>query len=62
MSVDTHLKGKNLKPYRRVIVDDVKFLVAPSLLSWATGAHVTVKNRGLWKALKVEANHKHKPT
>lgn len=62
MSVDTHLKGKNLEPYRRVFVDDVKFLVAPSLERWATSAHVSVKNRVLWQAFKIEPNHKHLPT
>ena len=62
MSVDTHLKGKNLRPYKRITVEDVRFLVAPSLMSWASSAHVIAKSRGLWRALKVEVNHQHQPT
>lgn len=61
MSVDTHLQGKNLKPYRRVYVDDVEFLVAPSLERWATSAHVSLKGM-LWPGFKIEPNHKHLPT
>ncbi len=62
MSVDTHLEGKNLKPYKRVFIDDVKFLIAPSLERWASSAHVSLKNRILWQAFKIESNHKHQPT
>lgn len=62
MSVDAHLQGKNLSPYKRVFADDVEFLVAPSLEQWATSAHVTLKNRVLWQALHIEPNHKHQPT
>lgn len=62
MSVDTHLKGKNLKPYKRVFVDDVKFLVAPSLEQWASSAHVRLKKRLIWQSFKIEPNHKHQPT
>lgn len=62
MSVDTHLKGKNLKPYKRVYVDDVEFLVAPTLERWASSAHVSLKNRVLWQAFHIEPNHEHQPT
>lgn len=62
MSVDTHLTGKNIRPYKRVLIDDVRFLVAPSLMSWASSAHVVTKNRVLWRALRVEVNHKHQPS
>ena len=62
MSVDTHLVGKNTKPYRRVVVDDIEFLVAPTLERWASSAHVSTKNRVLWQAFRVEPNHKHLPT
>lgn len=62
MSVDTHLVGKNLAPYRRVYVDDIEFLVAPSLERWATSAHVSTKNRVLWQTFRIDPNHKHLPT
>ncbi len=62
MSVDTHLQGKNTKTYKRVFVDDVRVLVAPSLMEWASSAHLSTKSRGLWRGFKIEVNHKHRPT
>ncbi len=62
MSVDTYLKGKNLSPYRVVMHEDVKILVAPSLLRWAEGVHVGAKQFLIWKSFAVEAEHKHGAT
>jgi hypothetical protein len=62
VSVDTHLQGKNTTKYKRVFVDDVKVLVAPSLIQWATSAHLSTRSRGLWRGFKIDVNHKHQPT
>ncbi len=42
MSVDTHLKGKNLAPYRVIRQDDVKVHVAPNLISYAQSVKLDV--------------------
>ena len=42
MSVDTHLKGKNLAPYRVIRTDDVKVHVAPNLISFAQSVQLDV--------------------
>ncbi len=45
MSVDTHLKGKNLSPYRTVRTDGVKVLLAPNLTAFARTIRVDVGGR-----------------
>ena len=62
MSVDTYLKGKNLSPYRVVEHDDVKILVAPSLLRWAKSVHLDAKQFVVWKSFEVHTEHRHGPT
>lgn len=59
MSVDTYLKRKNLAPYRAVEYQDVKILVAPSLVNWAEAVHVGAKQFFIWKSFDVEAEHRH---
>ncbi len=61
MSVDTHLKGKNLQPYRVVRQDGLKIHVAPSLMSFAS--HVQLDTRGgLRKKIDVDIHHEHGPS
>lgn len=55
MSVDTNTKGKNLAPYRRQTVDDMKVLVAPDLVKFAAEVRVIAKPGILGAKLKVEA-------
>ena len=62
MSVDTYLKGKNLTPYRAVEQDNVKILVATSLLKWAENVYLDTKQFLIWKSFKVAVEHKHAPT
>ena len=45
MSVDTHLKGKNLAPYKILRRDGIKVLLSPNLLSFART--VRIDTRGL---------------
>jgi hypothetical protein len=65
VSVDTYLKRKNLRPYRRLPVDDVEVLVAPILVQQAKRIIVS-RRRGLWGgAFEVEVEprgtHFHSP-
>ncbi len=46
MAVDTYLKGKNTKSYRKVRHDDVEVLVAPTIVRLADEVHL-VARRGL---------------
>ena len=65
MSVDTYLKGKNLQPYSEAHHEDVKILIAPSLIRWAQLIHVGAKQFLIWKSFEVEAEarpHRHGPT
>ena len=62
MSVDTYLKGKNLSPYSVMRHEDVKVLLAPSLIRWATSVRLDVKQFLLWKSFDIEAEHKHGPS
>ena len=43
MSVDTHLKGKNLAPYKIMREAGVKIHVAPNLLGYASAVQLDVK-------------------
>lgn len=62
MSVDTYLKGKNLAPYSVLHQEDMKILIAPSLLRWARAVHLDVKQFLFWRSFQVEAEHKHGPS
>lgn len=55
MSVDTNVKGKNLRPYRRVTsdIDGVRVLVTPNLVGLASRMVITTGG-GLRKKLTVE--------
>ena len=59
MSVDTYLKRKNLKPYAVLEHQDVKILVAPSLVQWAQAVELNVKQFLVWKSFDVEAIARH---
>ena len=62
MSVDTYLKRKNLSPYSVVEHEDVKILVAPTLLRWAKSVRLDTKQFLIWKSFEVAAEHRHGPT
>ena len=62
MSVDTYLKGKNLTRYRAVDHEDVKVLVAPSLLQWAANVYLDAKQFLVWKSFSIAVEHRHGPT
>ena len=55
MSVDTHLKGKNLAPYRVIRKDDVKVHVAPNLISYAQSVKLDVEG-AIRKKLSIAIN------
>ena len=53
MSVDTHLRGKNLAPYKTMRFDGVKVLLSPNLLSFARTVRLTRKGK-LRKRVRAE--------
>ena len=61
MSVDTHLKGKNLAPYRRLRRDDVELLLNPKLTTWASKVHVDAGRKLVRQHLLVDLEHQHGP-
>ncbi len=54
MSVDTYLKGKNLKSYRAVDHDGLRILVSESLGRWAKSAAIGVSRFLFWSSFDVE--------
>lgn len=60
MSVDTHLKGKNLAPYRVVRTDGVKVHVAPSLMGYASRVQLDVRG-AVRKKIDIDIHHEHGP-
>ena len=60
MSVDTHLKGKNLQPYRVVRQEDLKIHVAPNLIGFASKVQLDVKG-AVRKRIDVDIHHEHGP-
>ncbi len=60
MSVDTHLKGKNLAPYRVIRQDGVKIHVAPNLMGYASSVQLDVRG-GVRKKIEVDIHHEHGP-
>ena len=61
MSVDTHLKGKNLSPYRSVRQGDVELLLDPKLIQWASTVRVDAGRRPIRHRLLVDLEHQHGP-
>ena len=61
MSVDTHLKGKDLSPYRRLSHDDLTILVSPKLISYANGVQLYQKGFGPFRKIAVAVDHEHGP-
>ena len=61
MSVDTHLKGKNLTPYHTIQHQDISLLLNPRLLQWAASVHVDAGRTLLRRRLLVDLEHLHGP-
>ena len=61
MSVDTHLKGKNLSPYRVVREAGVKIHVAPNLMGYASSVQLDVKG-SVRKKISIDIHHEHGPS
>ncbi len=61
MSVDTHLKGKNLSPYRTLRHDGVSLLLNPRLCEWASSMRIDAGRRALRTTLLVDLEHRHGP-
>lgn len=61
MSVDTHLKGKNLEPYQRVQAGDVTLLLNPRLVAWSSRVSVDAGRTFLRNKLLVDLVHQHGP-
>lgn len=59
MSVDTYLKGKNLRVYRRVPKGDVEILLSPTLNQWARQVSLRVQNLVVRKRIKADVEHNH---
>ena len=62
MSVDTHLKGKNLEPYSRVVADDVEILLSPRLTGWARQVLIDCRRFLGRQRFEILAEHRHAPT
>ena len=62
MSVDTYLKGKNIKPYAAVDLEGLRVLVSPRLAEWAETVEVGLSKFLFWKSFEVLVEHKHAPT
>lgn len=60
MSVDTHLKGKNLQPYSVVRQEGVKIHVAPNLIGYASRVQLDVKGT-VRKQIDIDIHHEHGP-
>ena len=60
MSVDTHLKGKNLAPYRVVRAEGLKIHVAPSLMGFASSVELAVRGT-IRKKIAIDIHHEHGP-
>ncbi len=54
MSVDTYLKGKNLKSYRAVEQDGLRILISDTLGQWAKSAAIDVSRFLFWRSFDVE--------
>jgi len=59
LSVDTHLKGKNLAPYRRVTHGEATFLLHPDLMDYASRVRIVSGRKFLRTKLLVELDHEH---
>ncbi len=62
MSVDTYLKGKNIKPYATVEFEGLRVLVSPRLAAWAESVEVGLNRFLFWKSFDVIVEHRHVPT
>lgn len=63
MSVDTYLKGKKIgNKYRRYKSEGVEILVANTLSGWAESVRLDVRRFLLWRRIKPQVMHKHRPT
>ena len=60
MSVDTHLKGKNLAPYKIMREAGVKIHVAPNLMGYASSVQLDVKG-SIRKKIVIDIHHEHGP-
>ena len=60
MSVDTYLKGKNLKVYRKVLQDDLTILVAPKLQSYVQMLEISTQKKLFGQKIVVLAHHEHR--
>lgn len=61
MSVDTHLQGKNLDPYRKIRHDGVELLLNPRLVQWASAVRIDAGRKALRTKLLVDLDHQHGP-
>jgi len=61
VSVDTHLRGKNLEPYQRLRHGGVELLLNPRLVEWAAQMRVDAGRRAVRTRLLVDLEHRHGP-
>ncbi|MDA1188619.1 MAG: hypothetical protein O2854_02900 [Chloroflexi bacterium] len=63
MSVDTYLKGKNLRSYSALSKDDVDLFVSSRLVGWAKQVRLDLGRFFIWPRLgvSVEPIHRHAP-
>lgn len=61
MSVDTYLKGKDTRDYRRASYEDVEVLVAPSMARWSSSVHLDTKGALFWRGFDIVVEHEHGP-
>jgi len=60
VSVDTYLKGKNTKKYRRIHEDDdIKVIIAPTLVNYAHKIELLTRKKLIGTKLVAVAHHEH---
>ena len=59
MSVDTYLKGKNLRSYRRIEKGDAEIYLSPTINQWARQVSLRVQNLVVRKRIKADVEHNH---
>jgi len=63
VSVDTHLKGKQITDrYRTYSAHGAQILVAHSLLGWADAVQLEARRGVFGKRVKARVEHRHRPT
>ena len=55
MSVDTYLRGKNMKKYKMAVHEGIQVMISPDLIQQASTVHLGLKRFLFWKQYTVDA-------